>query len=332
MSNEIQPKVLSSEDTQGIQASMDNNGYCVVNIQSIDVDKLKDLFRKDLSQIVDHPVDTDKMWTMRPAIDFPRTQMTGLLGEYGLSQGDAAWHVRTNLEIQSIFSKLLKATPVDLVCSFEAIGFSTTESRIYNRKVLHVDQNPYIPGGNINSIQAIFYAESSQTSDNEADPRATTVVVPGSHKDWLDHNYRLHDGHHQAVDQEKYWSKAFRLVIPAGCLLVFSSKLIHQGWSGPQQLCFMVSYGLKSDRDEDSRIRKIVMYLGGHQSTHWSQFGQYHGVKWRYGEPWKMIVPSLTASADETWVESLLEDAIASDEWYEFEFDSYIPKDRLTLI
>ena len=147
----------------------------------------------------------------------------------------------------------------------DAVGYSSDYEKQTGQKWLHVDQNPYISGGQISSFQGIFYAEDSYGD------RAGTVVVPGSHLDKLKHNYKSR-GHFQIVDQNAYWRDAVKLEIPAGCLLVYTSWLVHQGWHGPHRLCFMVSYGRKIDRSEDARRAKVMMYLGGHRSTHWSQF------------------------------------------------------------
>jgi hypothetical protein len=320
----VTPTIYELEQLQDIKQAMDDRGYAVVKIHTIDNDHLKRLFVRDMQQISpQYEAKTETaIWT---SIDFPKAKMVGLMGEYGLSHGDAAWHVRTDTTIQVLYRELLGIN--DLVCSMDAVGFSNDVSPTTYQKWLHVDQNPYIPGGNINSIQGIYYAEDSHSS------RAGTVVVPSSHLDWKQHDY-LVPRHFHVVDQDKYWSKAVKLDIPAGCLLVYTSKLVHQGWHAQHRMCFMVAYGDKKNRDEIARQTKLMMYLGGHRSNHWSHVAQYHGEKWEHGSEWNMLKPQLiNVSEDERQeVESFCEDYRTDHREYNTKYDTFIPIDRLQLI
>lgn len=82
----------------------------------------KPCFLQDLYQIkYGHEKD---IWSLIPDVDYPSPDISGLLGEYGLSHGNAAWCIRTNKEIVQVFSSLQGVESNDLVCSFDAVGYS----------------------------------------------------------------------------------------------------------------------------------------------------------------------------------------------------------------
>lgn len=321
------PTIYNLDATDDIKHSLHEQGYAVVNIPSIDLQHLYKLFANDMSQIIGEDVTMKQLWNKN--CNIPEGGQPGLMGEYGLCQGDAAWYVRTNKDIIALYKHLLKCKQV--VCSMDAIGFSQDEAYLHAEHVrwLHIDQNPHAKiGSNILSIQGIFYAEDG------APDCAGTIVVPGSHKAWLNHDYNGtgSKSHFHMVDQDHFWSDAVKLDIPAGCLLLFSSKLVHQGRYGPRRLCFMTSYGNKQDRSEQARQRKVVMYLGGHRSNHWSQYGVYHGWKWRHGEPWNMLTPRLRKGTELDDHQDMIDDEVTDPECYEDTMDSYIPIERLELL
>lgn len=317
------PDIYQSTDITRIKEHLDDEGFCVVEIKSINLDRLRKLFEKDMSQITGEECKFPDLW--HPSAPVPAPAYPGLMGEYGLSQGDSAWYVRTNLEIITLYKRLLNVE--DVVCSMDAVGFSQDTMPFKDRLWLHVDQNPNLHGSNLNSIQAIFYAEDSTAQ------RAGTAVVPGSHKIWHTHKFTS-TSHFQIVDQERYMYDARKIEVPAGCLLLWNSKLVHQGVIGPHRLCFMVSYGNKKDRLEKDRQGKVVMYLGGYRSNHWSQFAMYHGWKWQHGESWEMLQPTIKKSESSLVddVRTMLEDEQTDFNCYTPEMDNLIPDDRLKLL
>lgn len=328
--NCMRPTIYQSSATEKILASLHTDGYAVVSIATMNNHELRRQFLDDLTDITGRSARDDQLFTSN--VDYPQPKMPGLLGEYGLSQGNAAWSVRCNQEIQQVFAGILGVNSVDLVCSADAMGYSPDHERPTWARWLHVDQNPYIEGGKLDSYQGIYYAEDSF---DHSPLQAATIIVPGSHHKWKEHTFTV-PHHFQSVDQDKYWPEAVKLEIPAGCLLVYTSRLIHQGWHGPHRLCFMVSYGRKKDRTEEIRRTKVMMYLGGHRSTHWSQFAHYHGEKWRYGEHWHMLEPRYNLehidTVDPDLLESFLEDKVTSVTDYTPALDAIIPPERLILL
>jgi hypothetical protein len=307
------PIAIDVMDIPSIKDSLDREGYAVVHVPSVDTGEVQRLFATDLTEITG-PICTDIWGT---SLKIPNSSIPGLMGEYGLSQGNAAWSVRSNQQIINLHKKLLDAE--DVVCSMDAIGY--THDCMYfgggGHKCLHIDQSP---SSSVNSIQGIFYAEDSYGD------RAGTAVVPGSHRD----SHPFNQSNYSLVDQYQYAPKAVKLALRAGSLLLFNSKLVHQGVLGPHRLCFMICYRNKEDRAEEARKRKIVMYLGGHRSNHMSQLGIYHGWKWQHGEHWNMLVPRTNTEYPDQL--DMIDDEVTDPESYSEEMDGVIPSERLALL
>jgi hypothetical protein len=326
--DKIRPTVYESDKIDDIKQSLEGQGFAVISVKTVDLAALKQLYAKDVSEVTGNYVGFPELWS--PSVDLPEPTHYGLGGEQGIAQGDAAWYIKTNQEIINIYQQVLNNK--ELVCSMDAVGFSQdndTPLELRDRIWLHVDQNPDVFGAHFKSYQSIFYAEDSFGE------RAGTVVVPASHLDWNNHDYSNQKSHFQIITDPKYFEKAVKLEIPSGCLLMFSSHLVHQGYYGPHRLCFMISYGLKSDRTEVHRKRKVVLYLSGHRSNHWSQFGMHHGHK-IIDSQWNMLQPRLEKSGllsnlvEE--VESLKDMPMADCNWYEEWYDNLVPAERLKLL
>lgn len=291
---------------------LDTEGYVLLgNIFGPDLETLKYLFIKDLQQIspkLDN-LTPDELFNPKMDHDYPGGRLFGLLGEYGLCHGEAAWEVRTHSKILETYAAILDIPQDRLICSFDSIGYSTQDCETTELRWLHTDQPAEDKQTcNLKSFQGIYYA----TETNEH--TATTVVIPRTHS-----VVRSRD----SINQEKDWQKAVRLKIPADTLLIFNSKLIHQGWHGPNRLCFMICYSDKLARTEEARQLKIYMYIYGLRSTHWSQFPRIHGskhVKGLENNEFQDLVPRLTGK--------FLEHV---SKVYHPDIDELIPAERLAL-
>jgi hypothetical protein len=74
------------------------------------------------------------------------------------------------------------------------------------------------------------------------------------------------------------WLKnARRVTVPAGGLLLWSSRLTHQGWSGGPRLGQLVCWEPKERRTETARARKVALSALGLPSTHWASLGKPRG-------------------------------------------------------
>ena len=252
---------------------LEQNGYTIIpNILSVEERKqLLELFIDDLSEIntelnTDNIKTLSDLFNLKKDVDYPSANFNRLLGEYGLCQGNACWYIRTNKTIQNKFAQALGTK--ELVCSMDSIGFSSSDCECTRVNWLHVDQfinqGPYL--SSLTSYQGIYYY-----SDVVNDEYATTMVVPGTHKQ---------DRYTSSEGCSKLFNNALKLKVHANSLLIFNSKLVHQGWYGKNRLAFMISYGNINDRTEQVRQRKVMFYINGWRSNHWSQLATRLGFKY----------------------------------------------------
>ena len=248
-----------------------DQGYTIIpNIMTTEEHQaVIDSFISDLTAVnsaLDVSTVADLM-ALHPNVDYPCSNTrnnTGIIASNGLPQGEAAWLVRSNNQIMECFKELLDTE--EIVCSMDIISFSSDHVDADDgRCPLHVDQTPGGPGHEFLSLQGIYYATATISGG------ATTMVVPGSHKQWSQLNLETKRSFSRIHNQ--LHGEAIQLVIPENSLLIFNSKLIHRGYSGPHRLCFMVSYGRKKDRPVAARMNKMCIYNRGKNTTHWSQLG-----------------------------------------------------------
>lgn len=285
-----------------IKTELYTQGYTIVQNVLSDTDHkhILKLFIQDLKQInpgleldgLEHELEGE-LFNLVPGIDFPSINTCnnkGICGPYGLSQGDAAWFIRTSPNIIDIAKKLLHTD--DVVCSTDIISFSTnsqhpeTNDGCDNDHMLHVDQAPHGIHSKVTSYQMIYYHSHTVPGG------ATTVVVPGSHTLWKQHNYEGKGRADFARVTNPLLDAPIRLQIPANSLLIFNSKLVHRGGWGPHRLCFMLAYQPKASRTEEARKSKIETYKNGWMTTHWADICQVHGLSTAMCPgTWQHLVP-----------------------------------------
>ena len=69
---------------------------------------------------------------------------------------------------------------------------------------------------------------------------------------------------------------ARRVPVPAGALLLWDSRLTHQGWSGGPRLAQPVCWEPRDRRPNDALLRKLWMCSTGSPSSHSSSEGRVH--------------------------------------------------------
>ena len=144
--------------------------------------------------------------------------------------------------------------------------------------------------------QSILYLWSSEDSRS-----SSTVVWPGSHKEEIYGRYKNdpicrrqgENGFHfsqllslrDVAERENMyqgWLKnARRVTVPAGGLVIWSSKLTHQGWKGGPRLAQTICWEPRERRSEETRKRKMLLAALGLPSTHWASQGKLHGHRQR---------------------------------------------------
>lgn len=166
--------------------------------------------------------------------------------------------------------------------------------QLTNKNWPHVDQNDHderIPCKQWEVYQGILYVWSS-----EATHASTTVVWPGSHKEAYAQYMSdpriatriargkphftlisgMEPGAARARLSQGWEAQARRVPVPAGALLLFSSRTTHQGWSGGPRLAQPVCWEPVVRRDDLARERKLRLAVLGLPSTHWASLALPH--------------------------------------------------------
>merc|ERR1719491_1769231 len=78
------------------------------------------------------------------------------------------------------------------------------------------------------------------------------------------------------VLQENWRAAARRIRAPAGSLLLWNSRTVHQGWSGGPRLAQPVCWEPRGRRDDAALERKLRLCALGFPSSHWASLGLPH--------------------------------------------------------
>eukprot|EP00754_Rhynchopus_humris_P009525 Rhum_TRINITY_DN14030_c0_g1::Rhum_TRINITY_DN14030_c0_g1_i3::g.67662::m.67662 len=204
----------------------------------------------------------------------------------GLEQGGYAWAARLHPNVRRVYELLHGVESPDELCvGMDAIFFNPenvkgTKDDIY---WMHSDQNPRFIDREC--YQGILYTWSS-----EGDDASTTVVWPGSHKEVCDRMCAdpAAEDCAQFVPHLKMseWMRerlvegglkyARRVPVPAGAMLLFNSRLSHQGWAAGRRLAAPVCWEPKVHRLYPALNRKLWLATAGLPSTHWATLGKVH--------------------------------------------------------
>lgn len=274
--------------------------------------RLERLFAEDLMDLIDAPaaekaggaVARVKGKILEDVRAFPLASGP-LLGEKercqlrGMPHGRFAWAARLLSNVRSCYEVIHGTT--DLVSSCDNSFFSSpaSEKQTQNRSWAHVDHNSndkrFVDDegqfvGDWEVYQGLLYVWSS-----EGEHASTTVVLPGSHLSIYE--AMMQDptmaksgakGNHfcqinslsqkqMAADLDQQWSTgAGRAPVPSGGLFLWSSKMLHQGWSGGPRLAQPVCWEPTGRRDDAALERKLRLAALGLPSTHWASLGIPH--------------------------------------------------------
>eukprot|EP00331_Platyophrya_macrostoma_P013717 CAMPEP_0176417446 /NCGR_PEP_ID=MMETSP0127-20121128/6896_1 /TAXON_ID=938130 /ORGANISM="Platyophrya macrostoma, Strain WH" /LENGTH=207 /DNA_ID=CAMNT_0017797613 /DNA_START=165 /DNA_END=788 /DNA_ORIENTATION=+ len=145
----------------------------------------------------------------------------------------------------------------------------------------HVDVNPFIEGGQNVCYQGIVYVWASDENSS------TTVVLPESHGRFFnrftsDLAERLKRSKHHYVSlpmsyRREFLRSAVRVQIPAGGMIVWNSRCVHQGWNIGPRLALPVCMQPSNERSCEALERKVEAVVTGCPTTHWATLGYFHG-------------------------------------------------------
>lgn len=274
-------------------------------------DQLEGLFGQDLADVVDfetlrrEPSLEDALRRVQTDVPnrlphvWPAGTCLGSGGfaiDHGLPQGRLAWGARLNPRLRTIYGILHGCAEEDLVASCDVVFFTPpTVPHVSAEKRLwpHVDQNSHVQeSGAVPIFQGALYIWSAET-----DGASTTVVWPRSHLKpfatlMADPDFEIKgrfNEHYSPISAmsnrvaaaellDQFKAGARRVPVPAGGLLLWSSRTMHQGHSGGARLAVPVCFEPVERRSLQTRHRKARLVISGMPSTHWAALGYQHGL------------------------------------------------------
>lgn len=198
--------------------------------------------------------------------------------------------------VRKVFADIFETSTDDLVVGLDCVFWSSADAPAAesNPEWLHCDQN-HRTGLTWPCVQGVLYVWSSE------DERAsTTVIWPGSHQgvyqSIMQDPVAIKRGRHiggqsvklsqltngclrqQLINEAMVASR--RVPCPAGSLLLWDSRTIHQGWAGGPRLAQPVCWEPRQRREGDREAlgRKIFMCAAGVPSSHSSAEARVHGM------------------------------------------------------
>lgn len=208
---------------------------------------------------------------------------TKFASDLGLVHGRTPWEVRTNPNVRKVFGAIYGTldlcTGVDNVFFDNRLNGESDEAQRTTNLWPHADQNIHIPFGDHEVYQGVLYIFEANADTS------TTVVWPGSHtavysslmsaQDW---SKRGHFCPLQKARLPEFVTNARRIPVPAGALLLWSSKTVHQGYGGGPRLAIPVSMEAKALRPQSSYSAKIGLCKSGLPSSHWATLAKQHSL------------------------------------------------------
>lgn len=213
----------------------------------------------------------------------------------GLGQGRYPWYFRSHEKIREIYSFLYDLSPEELVVGMDAVFFKpfaspatrwTTEWGHCDHNIKRADTGP----------DWLVYQSVASVWPSVTEQDATTVMWPGSHKEIFpgmmsDPDVTPSNGHYIPLGSllksnsperhrllERYQREARRIPLPAGSLLIWDSRTVHQGWSEGMRLAMPICWEPRSRRSETALRRKLRLCASGLVTTHWASLGEQHHI------------------------------------------------------
>lgn len=302
--------VTFDEAVERLSAVIEEHGMAIVTdvLGSEDIAKLEDALAEDLRELVDVERVKAAGGSVHSAWQhvaeeglrsWPEARLMDLGGrgrfqDRGLPHGRFAWQSRLHRRVKRVY-EILHCT-ADLVssCDNAFVANATQAETTTNKYWPHVDQNDHdtkVPCKDWMVYQGILYVWSSDDSSH----RSTTVIWPHSHKLYdvymgdPSFSCRIMQGkpHFSLISRLDIGERRDRLIrgwdvhsrrvpVPAGALLLFTSRTTHQGWSGGPRLAQPVCWEPRARRDKATQERKLRLAALGFPSTHWASLGMPH--------------------------------------------------------
>lgn len=306
-SEELAPLLVPlHHGAEKIKATFQDFGVCIVTdvLSNAECAAFEELWHHDLLRLLDgHKVEGEaarqaqnvqqdlKAWPQRWD---QHLGIKGMASKHDLPHGSFAWAARMHPKVRQVFADLYESSPEDLVVGLDNVFWCSAqeEGSSTNPEWLHVDQN-HRTGMTWPCAQGVLYIWPSEGSSS-----STTVVWPKSHKEayekMMDDPEAITRGRSmggQSVKlkelqlpylREELLSEALlnsrRVPCPAGSLLLWDSRTVHQGWRGGPRLAQPICWEPRERRSEEALHRKLWMCGSGIASSHSAAEGRVHGM------------------------------------------------------
>lgn len=219
----------------------------------------------------------------------------GMGSQRGVPHGSFAWRTRLHEGVRKVFADLFDVPSSELAVGLDNVFWSPMGSEVLdsNEEWLHVDQN-HCTGLRWQCYQSALYIWPSVSEE-----ASTTVVWPRSHLqvyDQIMNDQAARRGRGQSVRLSNLANKMLRARLseqavagsrrvpcPAGSLLLWDSKTVHQGWRSGPRLAMPICWEPRSRREGNRGAlrRKVFMTAAGVPSSHSSAEGRVHGMATR---------------------------------------------------
>lgn len=296
-----------------LQTVLDAHGVAVVSdvVSAEECQLLEALFCQDLRNVLDDAalqaagaeVQTAAMAALEDPRCWPEASMDALGDKgsshrcqlRGLPHGRFAWEARLQPRVRRAYEILHGTSELVSSCDNSFFVSSFAQAADSNRSWPHVDQNKH--DETVTDAEGRFmrdwdvYQGILYVWPSTQECSSTTVVWTGSHTGVYEELMRPRHivkrgqkGRHftsfdvaKATSLIPQWQEnARRVPVPAGGLLLWSSRTVHQGWTGGPRLAQPVCWEPVSRRTEASRERKLRLAALGLPSTHWASLGIPH--------------------------------------------------------
>lgn len=220
----------------------------------------------------------------------------------GLPHGRFAWAGRLHPNVRRCYEVMHETKKLVSSCDNSFFAPDADGEQATNKNWPHVDHN--------NNDNSIFDEDGVPVSEWEvyqgllyvwgctSPHSSTTALWCGSHREVYDemmadakmqkqgrkgaHFSRIVESiksEELSVKLVSQWRHAARrMPMPAGSLLLWSSKTLHQGWSGGPRLAQPVCWEPTKRRSQKARETKLRLAALGLPSTHWASLGLPHTI------------------------------------------------------
>eukprot|EP00747_Dinoflagellata_sp_TGD_P108701 gnl/TRDRNA2_/TRDRNA2_170488_c0_seq2.p1 gnl/TRDRNA2_/TRDRNA2_170488_c0~~gnl/TRDRNA2_/TRDRNA2_170488_c0_seq2.p1 ORF type:complete len:579 (-),score=78.87 gnl/TRDRNA2_/TRDRNA2_170488_c0_seq2:159-1895(-) len=276
-----------------------DHGCAVVTglVGSAELQQIEDLFKADLVALIDQEKLKEEPAKVREAYQqflndglaaFPIgtakqfTSRAGFAAQRCLMHGQFSWKLRSLASIHRCFQALFPRSG-PLVSGVDVSFFTPGNDSCQDHESgsAHVDQNVHDLREELRQhtvFQSVFYVwPANETS-------SATVVWPGSHLGVFDDlmstgvtQVRWVRDRAKAQELADGWATyARRVPVPAGGLLLWSSRTMHASWCGGPRLAQTICLEPASRRSSSERLSKLRLAALGLPSAHWASVGIQH--------------------------------------------------------